>query len=199
VRRVAIALVHYPVLDRQGATVTAAITNLDVHDIARTAMTFGVDAFYVVHPIEAQRNLVNRIREHWIEGSGGKRIPDRIAPMRLVRVVPTIDDALADFSQGEKPSIWTTSASTAPVAPPLSHAEAARYLAEPGPPVMLLFGTGWGLAKGPHALATNLLQPIASARAGSFNHLSVRAAVAIIVDRLLSECRTFPSGTHENG
>ena len=65
-RRVAIALVHYPVLDRQGATVTAAITNLDVHDIARTAMTFGVGAFYVVHPIVAQRNLVNRIREHGI-------------------------------------------------------------------------------------------------------------------------------------
>ena len=75
-RRVALALVHHPVLDRQGATVTSAITNLDVHDIARSAMTYGLCAYYVIHPISAQRQLVERIKEHWIEGSGGKRIPD---------------------------------------------------------------------------------------------------------------------------
>lgn len=198
-RRVGIALVHYPVLDRQGATVTAAITNLDVHDIARTAMTFGLSAFYVVHPIEAQRNLVQRIRQHWIEGSGGKRIPDRIAPMRLVRVVATVEEALTDFSQAEPPWIWTTSAGTAGLAPPLSHQQAAGHLVDSGPPVMLLFGTGWGLARASHAMATHQLLPVTGANSGAFNHLSVRAAVAIIVDRLMGECRTLSPGTHENG
>ena len=198
-RRVAISLVHYPVLDRQGATVTAAITNLDVHDIARTAMTFGVSAFYVVHPIEAQRNLVNRIREHWIEGSGGKRIPDRIAPMQLVRVVASLNDALTDYSPEGQPWIWTTSAGEPSLAPALSHAQAAQHLAEPGPPVMLVFGTGWGLAKETLASATNQLEPITPARMGSFNHLSVRAAVAILTDRLLGNCRICPLGTHGNG
>ena len=32
-RRLAIALVHYPVLDGKGEVVTTAITNLDVHDL----------------------------------------------------------------------------------------------------------------------------------------------------------------------
>lgn len=198
-RRVAISLVHYPVVDRQGATVTAAITNLDVHDIARTAMTFGVSAFYVVHPIEAQRNLVNRITQHWIEGSGGRRIPDRIAPMRLVRVVPSLEDALADYSPEQKPWLWTTSAGEPSLAPALSHAQAAQLLAEPGPPVMLVFGTGWGLAKQTLVTATNQLEPITAARMGSFNHLSVRAAVAILVDRLLGECRNYTVGTRGDG
>src|ERR1039457_3304150 len=93
VRRVGLALVHFPVLDRQGASVTSAITNLDVHDIARSAMTYGLSVYYVIHPIPAQRQLVDRIKQHWIGGSGGKRIPDRIAPMRLVSVVADLDEA----------------------------------------------------------------------------------------------------------
>lgn len=188
-RRVAIVLVHYPVLDRQGAIVTAAITNLDVHDMARTCMTYGASAFYVVHPIEAQRHLVDRIKEHWIHGSGGRRIPDRIAPMQLVHLSPSLDAAIADFANGEEPLIWTTSAAADAKAPALAHDRAAAILLEPGPPVLLLFGTGWGLANEVHRLATHQLAPIQVSRAGSFNHLSVRAAVAIVADRLLGEYR----------
>lgn len=36
------ALVHHPVRDRGGNAVTTAVTNLDVHDIARTARTYGL-------------------------------------------------------------------------------------------------------------------------------------------------------------
>ncbi|HXX70625.1 MAG TPA: RNA methyltransferase, partial [Polyangiaceae bacterium] len=71
-RRCAIALVHHPVLDGQGATVTTAVTNLDVHDLARSARSFGCSDYFVAHPIAAQRELVNRIRGHWIDGSGGR-------------------------------------------------------------------------------------------------------------------------------
>lgn len=186
-RRLAIALVHYPILDRQGATVTSAITNLDVHDIARTALTYGLESYYVVHPIEAQRRLVERIKKHWIEGSGGKRIPDRIAPMRLVQVVPTLEDAMAHFAGGGPAWTFTTSASNLNHERTLSHQKAASLLREPGPPVLMLFGTGWGLSKALHDAATNLLDPIRIGGDGGFNHLSVRAAVAIVLDRLLGE------------
>ena len=186
-RRIAIALVHYPVLDRQGATVTSAVTNLDVHDIARSAMTYGLGAFYIVHPIEAQRYLVDRIKEHWINGSGGRRIPDRIAPMRLVQVVPTLKDAIRHFSEETAALIWTTSAGNADQAASLAHGEAARLLRGTGPPVLVVFGTGWGLSNQVHAAATNLLFPIKVDGAGTFNHLSVRAAAAIMLDRLLGE------------
>jgi hypothetical protein len=194
VRRVAIALVHYPVLDRQGTPVTSAITNLDVHDIARTALTYGLGAFYVIHPIEAQRQLVERIKAHWISGSGGRRIPDRIAPMKLVHTMTTLDDAVSHFSGGSAAWIWTTSAGALGQASTLSHRQAAAQLLLPGPPVLLLFGTGWGLSKDVHDRATNLLDPIRIDHAGTYNHLSVRAAAAIILDRLLGEATIPVSG-----
>lgn len=39
---VSIALVHYPVLGKKGEIIGSAITNLDLHDIARTAKTYGM-------------------------------------------------------------------------------------------------------------------------------------------------------------
>ena len=56
---------------------TTAITNLDLHDIARSAHTYGLSDFFVAHPIAAQRELAERVREHWVTGSGARRIPDR--------------------------------------------------------------------------------------------------------------------------
>ena len=88
--RLTLALVHHPVLDRAGATVTTAITNLDLHDMARSARTYGVDDLYVVHPIEAQRVLAERIKSHWVDGSGKKRIPDRAVAMEVLRIVPSL-------------------------------------------------------------------------------------------------------------
>jgi len=187
VRRIAVALVHYPVLDRSGGIVTSAITNLDVHDIARSAMTYGVSAYYVVHPITAQRNLVERIKSHWIDGSGGKRIPDRVAPMKLVHVVPTLEEELSHFSGDEPATVWTTGAGMLPGADILSHVQAGVVLQEPGPPVLLVLGTGWGLHESVHQVASSRLAAIQAAGPADFNHLSVRAAAAILFDRLLGE------------
>ena len=186
-RRTAVALVHYPVLDKQGAVVTSAITNLDIHDIARSAMTFGLVGFYVVHPIEAQRLLVSRILEHWICGSGGRRIPDRIAPMQLVRVASTLQDVIEQFAEDHSLQVWTTSATAVSDSRNLSHDLAARQLLQSGPPVLLVLGTGWGLAQAVHDVATHRLLPIRAQNPGEYNHLSVRAAAAILFDRLLGE------------
>ena len=99
-RRVAIALVHYPVLDGQGAVVTTAVTNLDVHDLARSARTYGCTDYFVVHPIAAQRELVERIRSHWTDGSSGKRIPDRKEALTVLRIVDSLESAVAELSGG---------------------------------------------------------------------------------------------------
>ena len=82
--RISLALVHHPVLDRAGEIVTTAITNLDLHDMARSVRTYGVSDLFVVHPITAQRTLAERIRAHWVDGSGKRRIPDRAAAMCVV-------------------------------------------------------------------------------------------------------------------
>lgn len=183
-RRVAAALLHHPVLDRAGRVVTTAITNLDLHDIARSAHTFALERFYVVHPITAQRELAARVREHWATGSGRRRIPDRGPPMQSLVIVDTLDTAVRDFAGEEPAELWATSANTA--AEGLDHRLGAARLAEPGPPVMILFGTGWGLAPEILGLADQRLTAIISPRADGYNHLSVRAAAAILFDRLLS-------------
>ena len=180
-RRVAIALVHHPVVDAQGATVTTAITNLDIHDLARSARTFGVGDYFIVHPIAAQRELVDRICAHWADGSSGRRIPDRKLALALVRVVDSLDAAVAAMGGRDAVDVWVTAARD--VAPPIHFAEARASIEGEGKAILLVFGTGWGLARSVIDGADATLEPVRAARAG-YNHLSVRAAGAIILDRL---------------
>jgi hypothetical protein len=180
VRRLAIALVHHPVLDKEGAIVTSAVTNLDVHDLARSARTFDLSDYFIVHPITAQRDLVDRIKHHWAEGSSGRRIPARKEALALVRTVASLEDAFAALGGRGSIEVWSTGARAAGAV--LSSAEARTRLAGDGPPVLLLFGTAWGLAPDVHALADARLAPIAGR--GDYNHLSVRSACSIYLDRL---------------
>jgi hypothetical protein len=180
-RSIAIALVHHPVLDAQGAIVTTAITNLDVHDLARSARTYGCTDYFLVHPIAAQRELVERICTHWREGSSGRRIPDRKAALALVRAVSSFDDALAAMGGRDAVEVWVTAARD--VAPPVAWDEARARANGEGKPILLVFGTGWGLAPSVIDGADATLAPI-RARASEYNHLSVRAACAIALDRL---------------
>jgi hypothetical protein len=182
-RRFAAALVHHPVVDRQGVTVTTAITNLDLHDIARSSRTYGLTDFFVVHPIAAQRELAERVREHWMTGSGSRRIPDRTPALEILRVVVSLEQAIAEL--GGDVEIWTTSARVRPSS--ISHENARAQLESDGRPVLIVFGTGWGLAEAVHERSHAHLFPIKSAVSGGYNHLSVRAAAAILFDRLRGE------------
>lgn len=180
-RRVAAALVHYPVLDRAREIVTTAITNLDLHDIARSAHTYGLSDYFVVHPIAAQRELAERVRSHWVGGSGSRRIPDRSPALELLRIVPSLDDVVSALGD---PELWTTSAMERPNT--VAYSRARELVHDQGPPVLIVFGTGWGLADSVCERAAFQLEPIRSPRADGYNHLSVRAAAAITFDRLLS-------------
>lgn len=181
-RRVAAVLIHHPVLDRAGEVVTTAITNLDLHDIARSAHTFGLSDFFVAHPIAAQRELAERVQSHWTTGSGARRIPDRSPAMQSLRIVKSLEEAMTALGE---PELWVTSASEREGA--LAHSAARARIAGPDPrPVLIAFGTGWGLARGVMDKAEAVLSPIHSPRADGYNHLSVRAAAAIFFDRLLS-------------
>ncbi len=182
-RRLAIALVHYPVLDAKRETVTTAITNLDVHDLARSARTYGCSDYFLVHPITAQRELVLRICDHWTNGSSGKRIPDRKLALALVRVMPSLEDVYASLGGRENLEVWVTAARK--LGPSISMREAREKLEAPSEkPVLVLFGTGWGIAPVVVEAADFALEPIRAAAATDYNHLSVRAACAIALDRL---------------
>jgi hypothetical protein len=181
---VAIALVHYPVLDRQGAVITTAITNLDLHDLARTACTYGVRAVYVVHPVLAQRELALRVKTHWVGGSGARRIPTREAAMALLEIVASVDDVYAALGGRSSVDTYATSARSEH-GKTTAYADGRSRIASSRRTSLLLFGTGWGLTDDLVAGADVFLDPITGASESGYNHLSVRSACAIVLDRLL--------------
>jgi hypothetical protein len=178
--RLAIALVHHPVLDAQGAVVTSTLTNIDVHDLARSAKTYGCSDFFVVHPIEAQRTLAARILEHWTTGSSAKRIPDRKDALSLVRIVNTLPEAKTAL--GANVRVWVTAAREIGTSLSWRDARSSLDAEDDVRPVLLVFGTSWGLAPDVTSSADAVLAPIDGG--AGWNHLSVRAACAIALDRL---------------
>jgi hypothetical protein len=181
------ALVHHPVRDRAGCVVTTAVTNLDVHDIARSARTYGLAGYFVVTPVEAQRQIVERILEHWRTGAGARRVPERTEALALVQIVASVAearDAVAD-REGSPPRVLATAARAVDGVPLRRFAEEAETLRAGEVPVLLLFGTGHGLVDDTVLDADALLEPIRAT--SSYNHLSVRAAAAICLDRLVGD------------
>ena len=140
------ALIHHPVLDRQGNEVTTSVTNLDVHDIARSSRTYGLDGYFVVIPIEAQHPVVQKIIDHWSTGAGTQRFPERTEAIGLVRIANTLDDAIAavEAKEGMKPRLVATSAKGGPGR--ASYAEEREAHVSDPRPTLILFGTGHGLS-----------------------------------------------------
>jgi hypothetical protein len=177
-----VALIHYPVVDRNGRIVASAITSLDLHDIARSSRTYGVRAFYVIHPIAEQREFALRVMDHWRLDSGRLYDSRRREALELAEVVPDLDAALkaAEMLTGVRPLLAFTSA-RAELGIGYGELRAQCEKAD-APPVMLMIGTGFGLAPEMCDRADLVLAPINGP--GSYNHLSVRAAASIILDRL---------------
>lgn len=176
------ALVHHPVLDREGREVTTSVTNLDVHDIARSARTYGLSGYFVVMPIEAQHPVVQRIVDHWSTGAGVKRFPERTEAISLVRLKNTLDDAIDAIveEEGRRPRLVATSAKRG--ADRSSYAAESERMRKGVRPTVILFGTGHGLGPTLVNRCDSILPPLEGPT--SYNHLSVRAAAAITFDRL---------------
>lgn len=180
--RLYVALVHHPVIDKNGETIASAVTNLDLHDIARACRTYGAKGYYVITPLEDQTVLVNRILEHWISGAGGVYNPKRRQALKRVRVTASFAESIDNISatEGCRPITVVTTARRH--AGNLSYRQLREILDDPTP-VVLAFGTAWGLSDDFMDKADYTLDPLTGA--GTYNHLSVRSAVSIILDRLL--------------
>jgi hypothetical protein len=179
-----IALIHHPVLDRRGRIVTSAITSLDVHDLARSARTFGVGRFFVIHPIAEQREFAKRVVSHWFGEHGRQHDSRRQDALRLVKVVSTLDDAVLEIEAetSRKPRIGFTSARAEGT---IGYEQLRGELlgrSDDQAPTLLLFGTGFGLTDATLARAAFVLPAIKGNDA--YNHLSVRGAASIVLDRL---------------
>lgn len=186
-RNLYLALLHYPVLNKQGKRLAVSLTNLDVHDIARVSRSGGLGGYYLVTPLDDQRALAKRLLDHWVTGPGQDGNPDRAEALSLVRAVPDLEEAVEHVAErtGQKPRLAATSARLIKGAKPLSLPRLRGWLAES--PVLLLLGTGSGLDPRVVRKADGCLRPLRYM--SDYNHYSVRAAAAMIVDRILGDFR----------
>jgi hypothetical protein len=177
-----VALIHYPVVNKNGETVASAVTNLDLHDIARAARTFGARALYVITPLDDQRELVEKIVRHWTKGPGGVHNPKRREALELIRVTASLEETQSHITKkyGRPPVIVATCARRYPKSVAFT---ALVERLQTGTPHLLLFGTAWGLAPELITASDILLEPIGDHE--GYNHLSVRCAAAIVLDRLM--------------
>ena len=178
-----VALVHYPVYDKNHQVVTTAVTNMDIHDISRSGRTYGVKGFYVVTPVKALQKLALKIIDHWETGYGSEYNVTRKQALEITRITDSLDDTIIDIEResGEKPAIVVTSAR--PMEDRTSFTALRDMLDNKTRPFLIIFGTGWGLTETIISQSDYVLEAIEGYT--DYNHLSVRSAAAIILDRLM--------------
>ena len=180
---VSIALLHDQVYNKKGRISVTSVANADIHDIARCARTFGLRKFYIVTPILKQRILIEEIINHWRFGYGHTYNPCRKEAFSLVDPRESLDEAIEDARNvfGKEPRIVITGANLTGTLLPA--AELREMICKREDPYLILFGTGWGISREVFTKAHYFLAPVRGT--DDYNHLSVRSAVAIILDRLL--------------
>jgi hypothetical protein len=177
------ALVNYPSLNRSGDIVTTSITPLSIHDIARASATYNAKKYFVVNPVNSQKRLIKRIIEYWNNGFGSLYNTNRKIALKTIKPVNNLTEAFRWIEKEEKrmPEIVVSSAKHFPNT--ISFKELRKKIFDEDKIFLLLFGTGWGLPDEIIMESDYILEAINGY--STFNHLSVRSAAAIILDRLL--------------
>jgi len=184
-----LVLLHYPMSNRRDEQVTTSVTNIDIHDISRSCRTYGIKKYFIVTPIPDQHEIVGRVLAHWRTPQSAEYHPDRVEALNRIELLHNFDQVMKRIEEldGEKPEVVLTDAR--PQIKETTYADYARELARPDRkrPAVIVFGTGWGVHPIFHRYVDTILEPIyGSEGAGGYNHLSVRSAVAIILDRLFA-------------
>ncbi len=185
-KKLYVALVHSPIKNKAGELVTTSVTNLDIHDISRSCKTFGVSRYFIVTPIEKQKSLVDKILGHWDTERASDYNPDRSEALYDTLTVESVERAISEITgvEGEKPIVVGTGANYKDYLGGIKELK-DKIDSLDNPPCLLLFGTGWGLHSNLDRLIDHKIEPIFGSNT-DYNHLSVRSAVAIYLDRIRS-------------
>jgi hypothetical protein len=151
--------------------------------VARSCMTFGVDLCYIVTPLPRQKEIAERLMDHWLHGYGLTYNPDRAQALKKVRIVDDLSTVIEEVSRDGKPVIIGTSSRHKGSG--IGYGELKGRINSESGPFLILFGTGWGLPDSVTRLCERMLLPVRGK--GTYNHLSLRVAIGIILDRLLGE------------
>lgn len=179
-----VILLHDQMVDKHNRPITSSLTLIDVHDIARSARTYCVDKVYISHPSPGIRKLARTLKSHWEEGFGSTYNPNRKEALENIDIVCDPDEAIhkIDVRTGRLPKLIATSARGG--SRRINFPEMRNLLSSSDQPYLLMLGTGWGMSEELLARADYFLEPVKGP--GDYNHLSVRSACAIMLDRLAS-------------
>lgn len=180
-----VALMHSEVIVADGDRVgTTSVTSLDLHDIARSAKTYGIENYFIVTPLLDQQKIVNKLLDFWKTGGGVEYNASRHVAVKQIELKDSLDASIAFIEQkeGVKPLLIATSARSVAHQRQITFHDQTKVW-ESKRPVLLIFGTGQGLSQDLLDRCDYILVPVEGL--SDYNHLSVRSAVAIILDRWL--------------
>lgn len=177
---ISICLIHYPVKNQNNQIITTSITNLDIHDLARLSTTYGLDGYYIVQPLNKQRELFQELIDYWKKGIGANYNPHRARAFHKIKIMATLEECIQDIGFDKELILVATGAN---IQGNIGYSQLRELAATKN--ILLLFGTGWGLADSILNKAHYQLEPITGKH--GYNHLSVRSAASIIIDRLCSK------------
>jgi len=178
-----VALQHGDVLIGDDRVIgTTSVTSIDIHDIARSSKTYGVESLFVVTPLVDQRRIVQTLLDFWQTGVGIDYNRHRHQAINMVQIQDNIDEVIAaiEAKEGVKPLLVATSARHYGPDKTISYYDQEKVWSS-GRPVLLVFGTGQGLSEQLIERCDFILMPLQGF--SHFNHLSVRSAVAIILNQ----------------
>jgi hypothetical protein len=177
-----VALLHDGMVDKTGKAVTTSLTLNDMQDMARSSRTFGAEKLFVVHSTPAMRKLAKRLQTHWLSGFGSTYNADRKEAMSFLVIASDLEEIImqVESETGKLPKLVATSAKNGPNR--ISYSGFRKDMESGDDSYILMFGTGWGMGHELMARANITLEPIVGP--GEYNHLSVRSACAISLDRL---------------
>lgn len=186
-RNLSFCLCHFPVHLEKGRIGSSSLTNLDVHDISRISRSYGMGPFFVLLAMQEQLDILEDILRHWRNAANPESHADRKKALELICPVRNFTELEAKAYEyfGCKAQFiassaaWPDKKSSIPLLSP----EELRSLCEKGPAIILL-GTARGLDLKSLPFSFQLLRPL---RFLDENHLSVRAAAAIMADRILGD------------
>ena len=179
-----VALMHTDVCTHPGREGNTSVTSIDLHDIARSCATYGIKNFFAVTPLEDQQSVMDTFMEFWRSKEGQKYNQtrfDAIARLVQARSFSEVVQAI-EQKEGQKPVVIATSAQRGDHSGHIDYMSQGTVWAQKRP-VLLLLGTGHGLTGQRVASCDYLLDPVNGLV--FYNHLSVRAACGIMLDRWL--------------
>lgn len=183
-----VVLMHDQIMLENGREGTSSVTSIDVHDIARSSATYGVKKYFIVTPLEDQQKIIAKLLSFWESSVGINYNSHRHEAMSKVVLVSTLAEAISFIKSSELLDLEPVLITTAAKKHYQFKSKIINYFDQEKVwslkrPVVLIFGTARGLSDNLIDKADFLLRPVEGF--SKFNHLSVRSAVAIVLDRWL--------------